>query len=117
LLCLLLPMLVLANFGAVSYLMLDNDVIEGFYQLAGFAFSAAAIWLGIRKQWKDVINTGNVFFVIFLYTKFFDWWWEIMPKYLFFFIIGLTAVLFLFVFKRLRARGFFSDAGEKGATS
>ena len=118
LLCLLLPMLVLANYGAVSYIMWDNDIIEGFYQLAGFAFSAGAIWLGIRKQWKDVINTGNVFFVIFLYTKFFDWWWGIMPKYLFFFIIGLTAVLFLFIFKRLRARGFFSHAThDSGASS
>lgn len=107
LLCLFLPMLVLANFGQVSYLTIDRDITEGLYQLAGFVLSAAAIWLGIRKQWKDVINTGNTFFVIFLYTKFFDWWWEIMPKYLFFFVIGLSAVLFLLIFKRLRAKGFF----------
>ncbi len=30
------------------------------------------------------MNTGNVFFTIFLYTKFYDWWWDWMPKYLFF---------------------------------
>ncbi|MDT8385474.1 MAG: DUF2157 domain-containing protein [Gammaproteobacteria bacterium] len=107
LLSLFLPILVLSNYGRISYLAVDTEVIEGLYQLAGFVLSAAAVWWGIRKHWKDTINTGNVFFVIFLYTKFFDWWWEIMPKYLFFFVIGLTAVLFLLVFKRLRAKGFF----------
>jgi hypothetical protein len=43
-----------------------------------------------------------VFFVIFLYTKFFDWWWEIMPKYLFFFVLALAAILCLLILKRLR---------------
>lgn len=107
LLCLFLPILVLSIAGNFSYLAYDTDVIEGFYQLAGFVLSAAAVWWGIRKHWKDTINTGNAFFVVFLFTKFFDWWWEIMPKYLFFFVIGFTAVLFLLIFKRLREKGFF----------
>jgi uncharacterized membrane protein len=101
-LLLFLPMLVLANWGAVSYLTLDNDSIEVIYQIAGFVLSAAAIWLGIRKGWQDAVNTGNVFFTIFLYTKFFDWWWDLMPKYLFFLVVALTAILMLLVFKRLR---------------
>lgn len=101
-LLLFLPMLVLANWGAVSYLALENDSIEVIYQVAGFIVSAAAIWLGIRQGWQDVVNSGNVFFTIFLYTKFFDWWWDLMPKYLFFLIVALTAILMLLVFKRLR---------------
>ena len=56
----------------------------------------------IVKGWPEVVNTGNVFFVVFLYTKFYQWWWEWMPKYLFFLVIGLTAILMLLVFKRLR---------------
>jgi uncharacterized membrane protein len=105
LLALFIPMLVLANYGRASYLILDNDLIEGGYQLAGFLLSAAAIALGLRKNWGEVVNTGMVFFVIFLYTKFFDWWWEIMPKYLFFLVIGLTAVLCLLILRRLRRYG------------
>lgn len=103
LLTLFLPILVLANWGYGSYLEAAPDLIEGFYQICGFAVSMAAIILGIRRHWPEVFNTGIVFFVIFLYTKFFDWWWEVMPKYLFFLVLGLTAVLFLFVIKRLRA--------------
>ncbi len=103
LLTLFLPILVLANWGDGSYLEAAPNLIEGFYQICGFAVSTATIFLGIRRQWPEVFNTGTVFFVIFLYTKFFDWWWEVMPKYLFFLVLGLTAVLFLLVIKRLRA--------------
>ncbi len=97
-----LPVLILSHWGAISYLPLDQTIIEGSYQVAGFLFSAAAIWLGIKKEWPDLVNTGNVFFTLFLYTKFFDWWWEWMPKYLFFLIIALASIAMLFVFKRLR---------------
>lgn len=113
LLTIFLPMLVLANWGRASYLNFDPALIEGFYQVLGFAGSAAAIWLGARKQWNDVTNTGMTFFVIFLYTKFYDWWWDIMPKYLFFLVIALTAVLLLLVLKRLRAKGYALFGGAR----
>lgn len=102
LLTLFIPLLILSNWGAISYLNWDRDTIEGFYQLLGFGLSAATIWYGIKKQWGSVVNTGNIFFVIFIYTKFYDWWWDVMPKYLFFLVIALAAILLLFVFKRLR---------------
>ena len=102
LLAALLPILVLANWPAGSYLNWNYDLIKNSYQVLGFVLSAAAVWLGLRRNWMEVVNTGATFFVIFLYTKFYNWWWEIMPKYLFFLVVGLTAVLFLVVMKRLR---------------
>src|SRR5262245_28482448 len=110
LLTLFLPMLVLANWGRIIYLDFEEKAIEGFYQVMGFVLSAAVIWLGARRHWPEVVNTGATFFVIFLYTKFYDWWWEIMPKYLFFLVLGLTAVLLLFIMRRLRARGLFGGS-------
>jgi hypothetical protein len=97
-----LPILILSNWGGISYLNWSSNMIEGFYQLIGFALSASAIWLGIKHHWREVTNTGNVFFILFLYTKLFDWWWDWMPKYIFFFILGLSALLALMVFKRIR---------------
>lgn len=97
-----IPVLVLANWGMISYMDLTKESVEIIYQIAGFVFSAAAIWLGIQRSWPEVVNTGNVFFTIFLYTKFYDWWWDWLPKYLFFLVIGLTAILMLLIFKRLR---------------
>ncbi|MBU0622923.1 MAG: DUF2157 domain-containing protein [Gammaproteobacteria bacterium] len=106
LLAFFLPVLVMGNWGYSSYLDWDVDLVEGFYQVVGFVTSALAVWLGVRRQWPEVINTGVTFFIIFLYTKIFDWWWEVMPKYLFFLVLGLVAVLFLVVLKRLRANDY-----------
>jgi len=106
-----IPVLILSNWGAISYLDFDVDSIEIIYQITGFVFSAAAIWLGIRGGWPEVVNTGNTFFTIFLYTKFYDWWWDWLPKYLFFLIIGLTAIFILLIFKRLR-RSYYKNAQE-----
>lgn len=105
LLFLFLPMLVLAHWGAASYLYEGGSdrAIEGGYQVAGFALSALIIWLGARARWPEVVNTGVTFFVVFLYTKLFDWWWASLPKYLFFLLLGLIAVLVLVVLRRLRA--------------
>jgi uncharacterized membrane protein len=103
LLAVLLPMLVLANWGRVSYLPFADLTIERFYQIMGFVVSAAAVWFGVRGGRREVINTGVTFFVIFLYTKFYDWWWDRVPKFVFFLIIALTSILFLLVLRRLRA--------------
>jgi uncharacterized membrane protein len=103
LLALFLPMLVLANWGDGSYLDYPASRIEAAYQLLGFAVAAAVIWLGVRRNLADVVNTGLTFFVIFLYTKLFDWWWDSLPKYLFFLLLGLCAILILLILRRLRS--------------
>jgi uncharacterized membrane protein len=97
-----LPILVLANWGDGSYLSFDRSYIEGIYQWVGFIGSALVIWLGARRGWNDVVNTGTTFFVIFLYTRLYDWWWNSMPKYLFFLLLALIAILLLLVLRRLR---------------
>lgn len=102
LLALLSPMLALSLWGQGSYLDWDPLTVEHCYQVLGFAASAAAIWLGARFDWLETGNAGVAFFVIFLFTKFYDWWWESMPKYLFFLILGLTALLALLVMRRVR---------------
>lgn len=102
-LTLFLPMLVLAHWGGGSYLDLQQVTVERLYQTLGFSGTALLIAYGVRKQWAEVVNTGVTLFVVFLYTKLFSWWWNEMPKYLFFLLLGLIALSLLFVFRRLRA--------------
>jgi uncharacterized membrane protein len=105
LITLLMPVLILGHWGWISYLPLEPALIKGIYQTLGFILAAAAIFYGARRQWPEVVNTGVAFFVIFLYTMFYVWWWEIMPKYLFFLVVGMSAVLLLVIFRRLRSHG------------
>jgi len=104
LLVLFIAILVLANWGQASYLLFTNQAIENSYQLLGFAAAGLTIWLGIRRHWPGVVNLGSTFFVLYLYTKLIDWWWEWMPKYLFFLLLGLVAVGLLLVLRKLRDR-------------
>ncbi|MFO0775320.1 MAG: DUF2157 domain-containing protein [Nitrospiraceae bacterium] len=102
LLTILLAILVLSHDGHSSYLLLPSHSIEVGYQLIGFLAAGLTIWLGIRQGWPSITNLGSTFFAIDLFTKFYDWWWDWMPKYLFFLSLGCIAILLLFVFQKLR---------------
>lgn len=103
LLTVFIAILILSNWGQGSYLPWSSGFIEAIYQVLGFFLSGGVIAVGIRRQWPGLTNLGSTFFVLYLYTKFFDWWWDWMPKYLFFLVLGLCAILLLLVLKRLRA--------------
>lgn len=103
LLAVMISVLILSNWGRISYLPFSPRSVEYVYQTVGLIASGLIIWMGIRRHWPGVTNLGSTFFTILLYTKFFDWWWDWMPKYLFFLVLGLAALLVLLVLKRLRA--------------
>jgi hypothetical protein len=98
----LFAVFVLSNWGRGSYLRIDADAIEILYQLLGFLLSGLAIWFGIRRGHREMVHVGAGFFALFLYAKFFEWWWDWMPKYLFFLILGLIAVGLLLILNRAR---------------
>jgi uncharacterized membrane protein len=94
----------LAEGGGHSYLLLESKSVERIYELVGLAAASGAIWLGIARQWDGVVNTASVFFTLFLFSRLYHWWWDVMPKYVFFAIIGGVAILLVMAFKRVRAR-------------
>ena len=100
----LVAVLTLSHWGRGSYLRLAAKDVETLYQLFGFALAGLSIWIGVRWGWPALTHLGSTFFVIDLYTKFYDWWWDWMPKYLFFLTLGLIAILLLIVFKRFRSQ-------------
>lgn len=95
----------LTSIGEHSFLAprFDDDAIETFYQVFGFAVCAAAVWLGIRRGWPDVVNTGALFFLLLLLLRLVDWWWDWMPRSYFFLIVGGIVVLALWGLSRLRS--------------
>jgi uncharacterized membrane protein len=97
-----MAVLVLGESGGRSQLPLATKNVEYLYQLAGFALAAVMLTVGIRRRWTETVNLGAGFFGVLLLLRFVDWWWDVMPKYLFFLIVGLTAMAMMVVLRRLR---------------
>jgi uncharacterized membrane protein len=101
----LLPLIFLSTWaGVFSYLPWPERVTGSLYDVAGFVLGAAGIWFGIRAGWREVVQVSTGFLVIFVFAKCFDWWWDWMPRYLFFLLLGGLAVAVLVVLGRIRAR-------------
>jgi uncharacterized membrane protein len=99
-----IAILSLAAWGAPSYLPWDTTNVERFYEIAGLILSAAAIWWGIMHNWNGLVNTGALFFIIFLFTRLYHWWWDWMPHYLFFAVVGAVGIALVLAFRRLRTK-------------
>ncbi len=94
----------LVHAGKMSFLPLSVRVVENLYRILGFLLAGVVIWLGIRHGKPLIMNLASLFFAVYIFDRLFSSWWDWMPKYLFFLIIGLTAMVLLVVFRRLRIR-------------
>jgi len=105
LVALLLPLLFLSTWPEVfSYRFLPLGALHAVYDPAGFVLPVVAAWFGIRRRWPEVVNTASGFLVLFVYAKCFDWWWDLMPRYLFFLMLGGLAIGGMVVLAKLRLR-------------
>ena len=88
----------------LSYLPVKISLVEHVYQIVAFPVAAAAVWFGIQRHYRELVNLGSAFFAIFLLTRFVDWWWDWMPKYVFFFVVWAIALALLAAFRKMRGR-------------
>jgi hypothetical protein len=100
---LFITILFLSNWGEGSYISLAPGAIEVFYQILGLFISILAIWHGVNHSKKEFVNIGSAFLFILIYLRVFDFFWGWMPRFLFFFVIGIISLLFIFIFKRLQS--------------
>jgi uncharacterized membrane protein len=66
--------------------------------------SGAGIYLGVAWESPVFLNTGLVFFAVNLYTRFYEYFWDAMPKSLFFIIAGAALILGGVWVERMRRR-------------
>ena len=99
-----LTLLALASFSEVSYLPWSSAAVSRFYEVVSLLSAMGAIWWGAARYWDGVVSTGAAFFVIFLFIRLYHWWWDVMPRYLFFALIGGLGVALVWAFRRVRGR-------------
>jgi len=102
LLTVFLAILILSEAGSLSYLPIRESRLEMMYQVAGFAGAGLSVWMGIRARLAGVANLGAAFFALLLYLRFYHWWWDWMPGYVFFLVISLVSIGMLALFQKLR---------------
>jgi hypothetical protein len=101
---LLAPVLVLSSTGSPTVLPLDTATVKVLYQLAAIASAIAVIGAGLRRAYNDAVLVGAVFAGLFILTRFVDWWWDWMPRYLFFLILAAVALGWLWLLRVARRR-------------
>lgn len=101
---LLVPLLVLTTTGTASLLPWSPDAIEAFYQVVAVLVAIVTIAVGLKVGYPEVFGIGSTFAAIFLLLRFIDWWWDWMPRYLFFLLMAALALLFLWAMRLARRR-------------
>jgi uncharacterized membrane protein len=66
--------------------------------------TSAGIYLGVAWESPVVLNTSLVFFAVNLYTRFYEYFWDAMPKSLFFIVGGAVLILGGLWVERIRRR-------------
>ena len=101
-------LLLMANAGPPSIWPIGADAVEPLYQVVSVLVTMALLVIGIRGNSNDLTVLGTLFGGAFLLSRFVDWWWEWMPKYLFFLILAAAALAWLWGLRLARRR--FAEA-------
>lgn len=77
---------------------------ELIYQLAGFLAFVVMVWQGLRRDDVILARGGATALVLFLFLRMVDWFWEAIPDWLFFLLMGGLAFGVLLVLRAVRER-------------
>lgn len=100
----LMPLLVLSATAQPSLVPLGDETVRIGYQILSVVAAALAIVTGLRRGIREAVLMGSTFAAVFMLTRFVDWWWDWMPKYLFFLILSAIALSSLWALRIIRRR-------------
>jgi hypothetical protein len=60
--------------------------------------------MGVRRHWPETVYIAAVALTIFLFGRFVDWFWDAIPRFVFFLLLAAMAFAWLLALRRLRTR-------------
>ncbi|TQI81770.1 putative membrane protein DUF2157 [Serratia fonticola] len=81
---------IFGNYGDLDHWYNVRQIELFHWSLLFGLVAAAAIWLGLKRDDGMLRGFGLTFLAINLYTRFFEFFWDSMPKAVFFVVLGLS---------------------------
>jgi len=100
----LLGLLIMSSEADTSLLPAGRRTTEAIYQMVMLITCVTLLILGLRRHWTETVRLAAVALTLFLLMRFSDWFWEALPRYVFFLILAAIALAWLLVLGRIRAR-------------
>ena len=100
----LLCLLVLSMSGQTSVFDFATNVTEGVYQGVMCVACIVTIAISIRRGWMDTMHLAAAMLALFLLSRFLDWFWDVLPRYVFFLTLALFAFAWLLLLRTIRGR-------------
>lgn len=79
-----------------------SQTVELAYQLIGGVAFVAMVWQGLKRDDVILARGGATALVLFLFLRMVDWFWDVLPDWLFFLLVGGMAFGALLVLRRVR---------------
>jgi hypothetical protein len=102
--CGFLGLLMLSTAGRVSLLPVPNRIAEAIYQVLIVMLGVVAMTVALRRRWNETVYVAAAALTLFIIVRFVDWFWDVLPPYLFFFLLAALAFAWLFALSRVRRR-------------
>jgi uncharacterized membrane protein len=100
----LLVLFLLILMTVTSVIAITPQSRELWFILLLTLLTSAGVYLGIAWESPVFLNTSLVFFAVNLYTRFYEYFWDAMPKSLFFIVGGAALILGGVCVERMRRR-------------
>jgi hypothetical protein len=99
-----LALLVLSASGSSSAAPVNAMVVEAIYQGVMLVASVSTLVVAIRHRWHETVSLVTVVFALFLLIRYVDWFWDLLPRYVFFLTLAALAFAWLIALRRMRRR-------------
>ena len=99
-----LGLLMLSSAAPASLLPTSGRVTEAIYQALMLVMVTGTLVIAVRKYWPETVYIAAAALTIFIFVRFVDWFWDALPRFVFFLLLAAVAFAWLLALRRLRSR-------------
>ena len=95
------------------YSPVSKDVYMGFYNIVFLGLLVLLLYAGYNSEDIGIVNTAMFWFIPLIFARYFDFFWELLPRSFFFMLGGLALLTISIILERKRRELKAQFAGVK----